>query len=90
MAWEVYKLRDMMNHFYGFVSVGRGQGSVMGWNIRIERETDRAMLVRDTETRKTVWLPKSTVAPSGELTGFAVRKVRDAGFRAIAFYGDVI
>lgn len=76
-------------HLFGFVSVGRGQGTVMGWDLIVERTTNKALLVRDTESRKTAWLPKSAIT-DGQLATWAVRKIRDAGFVATAGYGDIV
>ena len=80
---------DKTIHCIGFVSVGRGQGTIMGWDVIIERSTEQAVLLRDTETGRTQWLPRAALSPDNELTPWAVRKIRDAGFRAVDAYGDI-
>ena len=79
----------------GFVHVGFGQGTVMGWTVRTDRVTEKAVLLRCNETGNTVWLPRSWFSPGPdgfekEANGRAVDKMRAAGFRATSFHGDVV
>ncbi len=79
---------------HGFVAVGMGQGTYMGWTATVVAQTEKAVRLRCTETNREVWLPKSvaTLESDGErsITTRGVRLLRDAGFRGTHFYGDII
>lgn len=82
-------------HIFGMVSVGNGQGTIMGWNVFKEKETAKALLLKCSQTKKLRWVPKSVIRPRNadghrEITDFGVQLIRAAGFRATACYGDIV
>ena len=81
---------------FGFHDVGGGAGTMFGFDVKVERETAKAYLLKDEASGRQTWLPKSALKEaasdgSRELAAWAMDKVfNDARFVAAEAYGDVL
>jgi hypothetical protein len=64
---------------------GRGrvpQGSTLIFSAKVERETEKAVLLRSYNGRATGWCPKSAIKANGELADWIAVKLAKSGFSA--------